>query len=83
MRCILQLRRFTAASLHNHGRPRGAARDARQGILDHDFVDPQASWTVPEWVIANGGGAEFMITFFQPSAFTNAFFDEQIKLVDT
>jgi hypothetical protein len=60
-----QLRRFTAASLHNHGRPRGAARDARHGILDHYFVDPQASWTVPAQVIANGGGVEFMITFFR------------------
>jgi len=67
--------------------PHGAARlrmraDARHGILDHDFVDPQASWTVPARVIANGGGAEFMITFFQPPGFTDTFFDEQIKLVD-
>jgi hypothetical protein len=56
--------------------------DARHGILDHDFVDRQASWTVPARVIANGGGAEFMITFFQPPSFADAFFDEQIKLVD-
>jgi len=67
--------------------PRGAARlrmraDARHGILDHDFVDPQASWTVPARVIRNGDGTEFMITFFQPPGFTDAFFDEQIKLVD-
>ncbi|HUB96883.1 MAG TPA: hypothetical protein VL993_13255, partial [Stellaceae bacterium] len=56
--------------------------DARHGILDHDFVDPQASWTVPARVIRNGDGTEFMITFFQPPGFTDAFFDEQIKLVD-
>lgn len=67
--------------------PRGAARirmraDAHHGILDHDFVDPQASWTVPARVVANGGGAEFMITFFQPPGFTDDFFDSQIKLVD-
>jgi hypothetical protein len=67
--------------------PHGAARlrmraDAHHGILDHDFVDPQASWTVPARVIANGSGAEFMITFFQPPGFTDEFFDEQIKLVD-
>ncbi|WP_353646765.1 hypothetical protein [Mesorhizobium sp. WSM2239] len=67
--------------------PHGAARlrmraDARHGILDHDFVDPQTNWTVPARVIANGEGAEFMITFFQPPGFTDAFFDEQIKLVD-
>jgi hypothetical protein len=67
--------------------PRGAARlrmraDEKHLILDHDFVDSQASWTVPARVIANGGGAEFMITFFQPPGFTDALFDEQIKLVD-
>ena len=67
--------------------PRGTARlrmraDARHGILDHDFVDPQASWTVPARVIANGSGAEFMITFFQPPGFTDTFFVEQINLVD-
>jgi len=38
--------------------PRGAARlrmraDARYGILDHDFVDPQASWTVPARLVRN------------------------------
>jgi hypothetical protein len=67
--------------------PRGATRlrmraDASQGILDHDFVDPQASWTAPARVIANDAGAEFIITFFQPPGFTDAFFDEQIQLVD-
>jgi hypothetical protein len=43
---------------------------------------PQASWTVPARVVRNGDGAEFMITFFQPPGFTDAFFDEQIALVD-
>ena len=67
--------------------PHGAARlrmraDARQRILGHDFVDPQASWTVPARIVANGAGAEFMITFFQPPGFSDDFFDEQIKLVD-
>jgi hypothetical protein len=66
-----------------HGQARLRMRaEAHHGILDHDFVDPQASWTVPARVIANGGGAEFMITFFQPPGFTDDFFDEQIKLVD-
>lgn len=67
--------------------PRGAARlrmraDARHGILDHDFVDSQASWTVPARVIRSGAGTEFMITFFQPPGFTDDFFDEQIQQVD-
>jgi hypothetical protein len=64
-------------------RPRLRMRaDACHGVLDHDFVDPQASWTVPARVVRNGDGTEFMITFFQPPGFTDAFFDEQIKLVD-
>ncbi|GAB2582524.1 SRPBCC family protein [Dyella jejuensis] len=67
--------------------PHGAARlrlraDEHHGILDHDFVDPMASWTVPARVIANGTGTEFMITFFKPPAFSDEFFDEQVKLVD-
>lgn len=45
--------------------------------IDHDFVDPQARWTVPARVIANGNGAEFIITFFLPPRFQNAFFEEQ------
>ncbi|ARF81787.1 hypothetical protein ACIG0C_20820 [Kitasatospora aureofaciens] len=68
--------------------PRGPARlrirgNAALGILDHDYVEDQASWQVPARVVANGTGAEFMITFFQPPTFTDAFFDEQIALVDT
>ncbi len=54
--------------------------DARHGILDHDFVDPQASWTVPLGSFATA--TEFMITFFKPPNFTDAFFDEHIGLVD-
>lgn len=56
--------------------------NAAHGILDHDWIDPQASWTVPARVVPNDGGAEFMMTFFQPPSFSDAFFDEQIKLVD-
>ena len=52
------------------------------GILDHDFNAPDASWTVPARVIPNGSGCEFMITFFQPPAFTRRFFEEQAALVD-
>lgn len=56
--------------------------DPRHGILDHDFRDPQASWTVPARVVPNGDGATFMMTFFQPPSFSDVFFDEQMHLVD-
>jgi hypothetical protein len=56
--------------------------DDRHGVLDHDFVDPQASWAVPARVVRNGDGTEFMITFFQPPGFTDVLFDAQVGLVD-
>ena len=66
-----------------HGKARLRMRaDECHGVLDHDFVDPLVSWTVPARVIANAAGAEFIITFFQPPSFTDEFFDQQVKLVD-
>lgn len=52
------------------------------GILDHDFNAPDAAWTVPARLVPNGSGCEFMITFFQPPAFTRKFFEEQLAVVD-
>ena len=52
------------------------------GTLDHDFIAPDASWTVPARVVPNGSGSEFMITFFQPRSFTRDFFEEQAALVE-
>ncbi|MFJ8210509.1 SRPBCC family protein [Streptomyces sp. NPDC096033] len=68
--------------------PHGPARlriraNAESGLLDHDYVEEQASWQVPARVVANGTGTEFMMTFFQPPAFTDDYFDEQTALVDT
>ena len=45
------------------------------GLLDHAWKDPQASWTVPARLVANGEGCTFMMTFFQPSAMDDAEFD--------
>ncbi len=68
--------------------PRGEARlrirgDAESGLLDHDYLDREAAWSVPARVVPNGEGSEFMITFFQPPGFGDAYFDQQIALVDT
>ena len=67
--------------------PAGMARlrirpNAEFGILDHDFNVPDASWTVPARVVPNGDGCEFVISLFQPPAFTRGFFEEQASLVD-
>jgi hypothetical protein len=68
--------------------PRGTGElrirsDATSGLLDHDFRDPQAAWTVPARVVPNGRGAEFVITFFQPAVIDDTEFDRQAALVDT
>jgi hypothetical protein len=57
--------------------------DAATGLIDHDFRDPQAAWTVPARVVPNGRGAEFLITFFQPAVLDDEEFDRQAALVDT
>lgn len=67
--------------------PRGPGRlriaaEAERGLLDHEFVSDEAHWQVPARVVANGRGALFMMTFFQPKGFTDPFFDRQIALVD-
>jgi hypothetical protein len=67
--------------------PAGSAKlrikpDERSGTLDHDFSAPEAQWTVPARVVANGSGSLFLITFFQPPTFTDDFFDSQVALVD-
>lgn len=45
------------------------------GLLDHLWKDPQASWTVPARLVANGEGCTFMLTFFQSSVMDDAAFD--------
>ena len=68
--------------------PRGTGElrirgQAATGLLDHDFRDPQAAWTVPARVVPNGRGAEFLMTFFQPPVLDDEEFDRQALLVDT
>jgi hypothetical protein len=56
--------------------------NASLGILDHLWKDEQASWTVPARVVPNGGGATFLMTFFQPPVLDDAAFDAAAKEVD-
>ena len=56
--------------------------DPESGILDHDFVDEQASWRVPVRVVPNNDGAIVMMTFLQPPDFTDIHFDAQMALMD-
>jgi len=52
--------RFPARpAIRTAGRPPGAGQlriraDAETGLVDHDFRDPQAAWSVPARVVADG-----------------------------
>lgn len=56
--------------------------DAESGVLDHDFDDTQAQWTVPARVVPNGTGCDVVMTFFQPPMFSQAVFQRHVALVD-
>lgn len=73
---------FSLTTPHGTGQIR-IRGDRSLGLLDHDFRDPQASWTVPARVVPNGAGCEFLMTFFQPAAIDDDEFDRQALQVDT
>jgi hypothetical protein len=52
------------------------------GLLDHIWKDPQASWTVPARLFANGDGCTFVMTFFQPAVMDDAAFDAASQEVE-
>jgi hypothetical protein len=58
-------------------------RDTFNQNLARDRDLTVQDWTVPARVVPNGTGTLFMITFFQPPAFSDEFFDQQTALVDT
>ncbi|HEV8450089.1 MAG TPA: SRPBCC family protein [Gaiellales bacterium] len=60
--------------------------DAATGVLDHDFRDPQEpGWmaTVPARVVANGRGADFVMTIFQPPELEDEAFDRWLSVTTT
>ncbi|MGW7824917.1 SRPBCC family protein [Streptomyces puniciscabiei] len=56
--------------------------DAATGLLDHDWRDPQAAWTVPARVVANGRGTEFLLTLFRPDTLDEEEFVDQANVLD-
>ena len=67
-------------SQRRRGRPRSAsARTLTTGVVDHDFRDADGTWAVPARVVANGRGAEFSMTLFQPAEIDDAEFDRRAR----
>lgn len=48
-------------------------------ILDHEFVDDEATWDVPMRVVPNDDGSEVIITLFKPASFSDELFSERMK----
>jgi len=53
--------------------------NSQHGILDHQFVDNDASWNVPMRVVPNGENSYVVITLFKPEHFSDKLFDERMK----
>jgi hypothetical protein len=73
------------ATPHGPGEIRIRA-DAATGVLDHDFRDPDhPGWmaTVPARVVANGRGADFVMTIFQPLELDDEAFDRELAVIAT
>jgi len=49
------------------------------GLLDHQYVDNDASWNVPMRVVPNGENSYVIITLFKPEHFSDQLFDERMK----
>ena len=56
--------------------------DAKHGILDHVWKDPQGSWKCHMRVIPNGEGATLMTTFFPPSQIDEKTFSRSMQEMD-
>ena len=64
--------------------PRGPAKmkfneNKQLGILDHLFVDNEATWHVPMRVVSNGEHSAIIITLFKPDNLSDQLFDERMK----
>ena len=52
------------------------------GILDHQFVDNEATWDVPMRVVANGEDSAIITTLIKPASVSDQSFDDKMKEVE-
>ena len=56
--------------------------DRQLGILDHEFIDPDAKWDVPMRVVSKGDDSEVITTLIKPDAISEQTFDERTKEIE-
>ncbi len=49
------------------------------GILDHQFIDEESTWTVPMRVMPSGDYSEILITLNKPDELNDKEFDQRIS----
>ena len=52
------------------------------GILDHMYVDGEATWKVPMRVVPSGDESEVIVTIVKPDSFTDTQFDERMAEIE-
>ena len=67
--------------------PRGSGTlrirgDAVHGILDHDFIDLEGTWTVPCRVVPTSAGCVFILTLEKPTGMADAVFERGLEELD-
>ena len=51
------------------------------GILDHQYVDEESTWSIPMRIISNGNFSEIIITLKKPEQLSDLQFDERVEKI--
>lgn len=73
--------RYTMTTKQGTGELEMHAHEAL-GIIDHTWINSEATWLVPARVVHNGSGSTVMMTFFQPPGFTDEQFAKAMGEMD-
>jgi len=69
---------WSFTGLHGKARLKFNA-DKSLGILDHQYIDEESSWSVPMRVVASGDFSEVVITLNKPDELSDGQFDQRIS----
>jgi hypothetical protein len=53
------------------------------GILDHQYVDEESTWSIPMRIISNGNLSEIIITLKKPEQLSDLQFDERVSKISS
>ena len=53
------------------------------GILDHQYVDEESTWSIPMRIISNGNLSEIIITLKKPEQLSDLQFNERVSKISS